>query len=360
MAMAEKIKVFGSALDVLDGEDKVELKRAYISALRAERDLHPNYLDPFDAICTLDRGLFETGCEKAGRVPIETWLTPKPLCQDLSKVTSENYKAFLEGNGCRRYSEVAGNFVNEILPSPFAMIGVDHSQTGGIVQELSKQYGSEQISLVVLDAHLDMFDFDLLYKVQTRLLERAGQEVDLPKTLYKNNFYSCGNFLKHLLDEKAILPENLFVIGVADHPSQALEDERDPEVIRYLHAYVSLVEQGVKIIPRAEADAPDDGMSRVLSGIKTPYAYISVDMDVGAFSSTCAVRFLSTVGMEEKVMYRTIETIKDAMDHGKVRCLGFDLMELDVHFAGHLVRGVRDRSYDIASHIVRMLLPTLD
>jgi arginase family enzyme len=358
MVTAEKIKVFGSSLDVLDGCEKVDIKRAYISALCAGRDLEPNFLDPYDAISSLDPSLFGKACEKVGKVPIETWLTPKPLCEDLFKVTSENYKAFLEGNGCRRYSELVGDFVNEILPSPFVMIGVDHSQTGGILRKLSRHYGPEQISVVILDAHLDMFDFDFLYGVQRQLLGRGGKEGYLPKVLYNNNFYGCGNFLKFLLKEKVILPKNLFVIGVTDYPSQALKDEEDPEVKRYIHAYTSIIEQGVQIVPKAEAESPDDRVSKVLRRIRTPYVYISIDMDVGAFSSTCAVRFLNTVGMEEDLIYRVVRTVKDAMDRGDVGCLGFDLMEIDVHFAGHFFRGAADRSYDIASNIIRILLPT--
>jgi arginase family enzyme len=358
--MTEKVKFFGSSLDVLDGCEKVDIKRAYISALCAGRDLEPNFLNPYDGISSLAPGLFEKICEKVGEVPVETWLTPKPLCQDLFKVTSENYKTFLEGNGCQRYSELTGDFVNEILPSPFVMIGVDHSQTGGILRKLSEHYGPEQISLVILDAHLDMFDFDLLYTVQKRLLGGEGEGFLLrPREApYNNSFYSCGNFLKYLLDEKALLPENLFVIGVTDYPSRVSIVDEGPEVKRFLHAYASVIEQGVQIIPKAEVESPDNKGLKRLNNIKTPYVYISVDMDIGSFSSTCAVRFLNTGGMGENFIYKTVKAIKDVMDRRNVCCLGFDIMELDAHFAGYFIRGVKDRSYEIASNIIQVLLPT--
>ncbi len=360
MIIREKTKIFGSSLDVLDGREKVEIKRAYMCALGSVREFDPGFLDPYDGITSLAGGLLESNCEKVGKIPCETWLTPKPPLQDLSKVTSERYKAFLEAKGCQRYSELAGDFVNDILPSTFAMIGVDHSQTGGVVSKLSEHYSPNQISLIVLDAHTDMFDFDLAYAVHRESTE--GMRSDFQQgsePLYNNSFYCCGNFLRFLLEEKTIMPENLYLIGVADYPGEPHKDESDSAAGTYYHTYMNYLEQGVKVIPKAEVESANDALSRVLSGINTPYAYISVDMDVGALASTCAVRFLNTMGMQEELIYRTINTIKDTLSRKNVKCLGVDLMEMDVHFAGYPFRGVRDRSYDIASNIIRILLETL-
>jgi arginase family enzyme len=354
--MDERIKVFGAALDPLDGRDRVEIKRAYLSALLAGIDLEPNFRDPYEGICSVAPSLFERDCEKAGKVPIETWLSPKPQCEDLPKVTSDNYRAFLESNGCLTESEKVVDFVKACLPVPFLMIGVDHSQTGGAVRALSEHYGPAQISLIVLDAHTDMFDFNLLYTVQSEFLRRLGLGNRLPETLYSNNFYGCGNFLESLLEERVIFPRNLFLIGATDYPF-GWADSGDPHLKSYIEAYKGILKRGVNIIPKAEVESNNGKLPRVLSTIKTPYVYVSVDMDVGAFLSTCAVRFLNTAGMAEQSLYRTIRIVKDVIKVKDVRCIGLDLMELDVHHAGYFINGERDRGYEIASNIIGTLLP---
>ena len=350
------MRVFGASLDPLDATERIEIKRAYISALCDGRDLEPNFSDPYEGICSANPDLFERVCEAAGKVPVETWLTPKPERRDFPKVTSENYKTFLESNGCCQYSERVGEFLKGILPSPFVMIGVDHSQTGGVVRRLSKEYGPEQVSLIVLDAHTDMFDFDVLYAMQGALLRGQGLGDRLPKTIYDNSFYGCGSFLKSLLNEESVFPENLFIIGVTDYPGGLVNDLRGSEVRPFVEAYESILRQGVRIIPKADVESSVNKVSGILDSIDTPYVYLSIDMDVGAFFSTCAVRFLNTAGMAEDSIYSTVRTIKDVIDCKGLRCLGFDLMELDAHYAGCFVGGERDRSYDIAGNLVRMLL----
>jgi arginase family enzyme len=351
--LVEKVSFFGSSLDVLDATEKVEIKRAYILAVLAGKEPQPNFLDPYEALGSMSASTFGYACEWCGKVPIDTWLTPKPLPQDLFMVTSENYKAFLEANGCLKYSQLAGDFVNDILPSSFVMIGVDHSQTGGVLRKLSEYYGAERISLVLLDAHFDTFDFELVDAVRRQL---TGRGKDYQSPLYENNFYSCGNFLKFLLQENVILPENLFVIGVADYPSQKLQRNQSPDVKRYVQEYMGIVEEGVNVIPKTEVESPENKLPEFLC-IRTPYVYVSIDMDVGAFSSVYGVRFLNTVGMREDCIYKTAKAIKDVIDGKNLRCVGLDLMELDVHFAGvYRCRKVVDRSYEVACNIIQLLL----
>jgi arginase family enzyme len=358
MGMAQRVKVFGSSLDALDGEEKVALKRAYINALIAKREPYPNFLDPYEALINFDPVLTSNGCIAVGGVPTESWVTPKPLVGDLPAITSDAYRQFLEGNGCRRYADITGNVVARILPGPFVMIGVDHSLTGGVVRALSERLSPERLSLIVLDAHLDIFDFELLYPAQQKLMANQGYGSYAPEP-YRNSFYGCGNFLKYLLAENSILPENLFVVGVNDYPGNISEHEKDPDIGPYVQAHRGVVERGVHVVPRAEAESSKGELAVVLSRINTPYVYVSIDLDVGAFSATRAVRFLNTVGMEESAIYRTVEAIRDVIETRHVSCVGFDLMEMDVHFAETVIGGVRDRSYEIASHIMGILLPVL-
>jgi arginase family enzyme len=353
--MRASTKIFGASLDPLDAIERVEMKRAYTSAISEGIDIQPNFLDPYEGVCSANSDLFDVLCERAGKVPIETWLAPKPEPQDLSKVTSDNYKVFLENNGCYQYSAAAGQFLDAILPNPFVMIGVDHSQTGGIVRRLSMEYGSDQISLVVLDAHTDMFDFNLLYAIQGELLRKQGFGDRLPRTLYTNDFYGCGSFLRSLIDEGAILPGNLFLIGVTDHPDRHAGSSEDPEIMRYIDAYDSILRRGIRVVPKADVESSIERVPEMLSAINTPYVYLSIDMDVGAFLTTCAVRFLNIVGIAEDCLYRVVKTVKDVVNQKNARLIGMDLMELDVHYAGYVIAGERDRSYEIAGNLIRML-----
>jgi arginase family enzyme len=354
--MSPGTKIFGASLDPLDGLERVEIKRAYTSAVCAGIDIQPDFLDPYEGICSANPDLFDALCEKAGKVPIETWLAPKPEPEDLPKITSDNYKVFLENNGCYQYSTVAGQFLGAILPNFFVMIGVDHSQTGGIVRRLSTEYGPDRISLVVLDAHTDMFDFNLLYAIQGELLRKQGFGGRLPKTLYANDFYGCGSFLRSLIDEGAILPGNLFLIGVTDHPGQHTGRSEDSEIVRYVDAYGSILRQGIHVLSKADVESSIERVSEVLSAIRTPYVYLSIDMDVGAFLTTCAVRFLNTVGITEDCLYKLVKTFKDVVNQKNVHLVGMDLMELDVHYAGYTIAGERDKSYEIAGDLIRMLV----
>jgi arginase family enzyme len=359
--MKETTQIFGAALDALDGTEKVDIKRAYVSALINHIEINPNYLDPYEAISFLNPGFSANSFEKIGKVPIETWLTPKPLIRDLSDISSEKYKAFLESNGCRRYADLVGDYMNGILPSQFIMLGVDHSQTGGVVRKLAQYYGKDQISVIVLDAHTDMFDYDLLCAAQIRFMEREAGFY-LPSFSeaiagYQNRFYGCGNFLKALIDENVILPENLFLIGVTDYPTRSDETEDDPAITRYIDSYMGILEQGVKIFSKREVESAYETIMSVLKNIKTQYVYVSVDMDVGAFVSTSAVRFPNTLGMTEELIYRTVGSIKASIDSNNIYCVGLDLMEIDVHFAGYPRRGVTDRAYDVASNIISIMHP---
>jgi arginase family enzyme len=357
--MSQTVKVIGSSLDPLDGWEKVEIKRAYLGALSRGIKLTPNYLDPYDAVTSLSPDLFEGRCKKAGKVPVPTWLTPKPSCGDLPLITSESYRKFLEGNECYRYSRIAGAFADNFYPDTILMIGIDHSQTGGIIRRLSERYGSDQVSLIVLDAHTDMFDSDILFAAQKQILGLSGADFGSPAVPYNSKFYGCGNFLKYLLDEGTLCPENLFLIGVTDCPAKGVKRttvSENEHIERYVCAYRSILERGVNVVPKIEVESSMDGLFEALEKISTPYVYISIDMDIGSCASTYAVRFPSMEGIEERLIYDIARAIRRVKKQKNIRCLGLDVMEIDVHYAGHYVRGRKDRAYDIASNLIRIML----
>lgn len=346
------MQIFGSSLDVLDIPERVALKRAYIQAVCEGLLAEPGYLDSYDALVNTALSDRPQGWGLKGRVPIESWLTPKPECHDLALVTPESYRRFLEENGCLQHSLRVESYASTILPEKFVMIGVDHSQTGGALSALSRLYGAENLTAIVLDAHFDVNDHDAVYAAQQWFRGNNGHSKQLPPTA----FYHCGNFLRHLVQQRVVLPENLFVLGPADHPSIGPAAPFAPELEGYVSNYLSLLEQGVTVVPKQEIQRDVKVVGEALTRIRTPYAYISVDLDIGAFTSFCGVRFPEMVGMTEERILETCHIVIDSLRRAGARWVGADLMEMDVHFAGLYRQGDRpDRTYEVASEILKVI-----
>jgi arginase family enzyme len=355
-----KIKFFGSALDPADSPDKVAVKRAYLDTLHSGKLSKPNFLDPYDAIFASDT-LRNLDIVKVGKFPVESWLTPKPLLEDLSLVTPENYRTFIDSNGCEEYALLLKKFVEEkVLPDTPAMLGVDHSLSGGVINALSNLHGTENISLVLIDAHFDAIP----QKTRIKLADYA-KEVgmshplcsipqssggDVPET------YNCGTFLRYLIEKKVVMPENLTVIGTSDYPGERLMDAGDKRAKEYVDEYLSYEKKGVFFIPRAKIDENfSNVLSKHLEKIETPLVYVSLDADVGAFSALYAVRFLDAIGIDESAIYELAKSINKKLRSGK-KLAGFDVMEMDVHLMGAKLSCKEDRTAAIAGNFAKLLL----
>jgi hypothetical protein len=145
-------KVFGVALDASDDPLSLQLKQASMMVKRTTSNAF--YADPYDATAESIKTHYHF--ELAGKFPIPSWLGPRPLPTDHSLLNLENFRRFSDSNGFLKISEEISDFVREyIFPELPVMIGIDHSSTGGVVSALSERYGSEKISVIVLDRHFD-------------------------------------------------------------------------------------------------------------------------------------------------------------------------------------------------------------
>jgi arginase family enzyme len=280
---------------------------------------------------------------KLGKMPVESWLTPKPDLEDKLLVNAENYSAFIDANGCREYADNVRNFVQDNIDEKSVplMIGVDHSMTGGVLEALSKMYGKEKLSLIVLDSHFDAIQTSIRYKLFTYLKEkkhpllfsddfylRAGTYD--PLAFERPDTYNRGSFLYYLIKDGVLLPTNLWVLGVQDYPTGEMLAQRDPLVKSYVDAYLNLERKGVNII--AKETFKEKTFTEKINKLATPFVYLSFDVDVGCGSAITMTRCLPhEKGLSEYEIYNLIKAVKEVMSKSKSLLVGLDVMEIDIH-----------------------------
>jgi hypothetical protein len=130
--MAATFACFGCSLDVLDAPEKLAMKHAYLEAVRDGRAGQGIARDPFDL---LSAALEEVpGVVSAGRLELESWMTPRPRVEDLERINAQLSREFIDTDGCGIISARVREFVRQrVLPLVPLMIGVDHSLTGGVL-----------------------------------------------------------------------------------------------------------------------------------------------------------------------------------------------------------------------------------
>ncbi len=330
------VRVFGAALDALDDPERVGLKRAYLRALAG--GLVPAGLpeDPYDALAP---GLIQGGggiVQAAGKLPVPGWLTPRPRPEDEPLVTPENYRAFLAEDRVRTWTDACSRFVaHEILPHVPCMIAVDHAMTAGPLQALASRHGPENVTVVILDSHLDAVPWEL-----RRLTGAPGTKAT------GSAGHNCGSFLAALLDEGTLLPGNLFVAGVSDHPSPGTTTQA------YERAYRSVLDRGVHVYPRDRVEEPSFPAELVedLDRSRGTRLYVSLDADVGAMACMNAVRFLDTRGLPEACILDLASRLKNLIDTGRFQLAGLDAAEVDVHLLGLAGTGGQpDRTVEVCT-----------
>lgn len=364
------ILFFGVPLDPDDREERCLIKRAYVYALIRGHIPIPNFLTPYEALMHHLHEIFvNPKFVRLGEIPIESWLRPKPSFRDLPMINSDAFSAFLAADCCRDYAEIVNMFVRRrVLPNRFVMIGVDHSSTGGCLKALSSFYGAENLGVIILDSHFDAFHVRLRKSLFSYAKEHSIPiimpcadnlesvlEPDLPET------YNSGSFLRYLLEEKIILPENVIVVGVSDYPSEDLEKVNDERVKRWVNEYKRFEEEGVTFLPRMRLKKEGLGpLKAFLGNLRKPYVYVSLDVDVMSFRGVYAARVLNTMGLEPNEVYGVIEIIEEYVVKKGIELIGLDLMEIDVHAANaHLKNGVMDRTYDISKTIIKKMVSVM-
>ena len=347
----KNIKVFGLNLDPDEREESISNKLS-----NAGLDIN----DPYDIVSEKLKDSNEIKFTKAGKVQVEPWLIPTPKKEDLFMVGVDNLVAFIDADGCREYASKVKEFVKEkVLPDVPLMIGVDHSGTGGCIEALSEKYGKANLSVVMLDSHFD----GIIPTQRLKLIQRDMEfnpntkfSKDDPYLYNRVDSFNADSFLYFLLKEKKILPKNLFVLGVSDYPPNAAKDARDTRIKEYFEFYRKFEEDGVTILPKNKLKANFEmALKKVFEKIKTPYVYVSVDIDIGSRQALTGARFLDYLGLEESEIYRILDGLYRYAKEKKIEIVGADVMEIDQSKAGQKFGKSYDKTYDITLEVVKKI-----
>lgn len=349
----KNVKVFGLSLDPDEREESIFSKYSNISSETSNDD-------PYDIVSNKLKDSQEIKFNKIGKIPVEPWLIPKPKKEDMFMVGVDNLVAFIDSDGCREYADKVKEFVkNNVLPDTALMIGVDHSGTGGCIEALSEKYGKNNLSVVMLDSHFDgiiptqrlkLIQHDIEFNPNTKFSK------DDPYLYNRIDSYNADSFLYFLLNEKIILPKNLFVLGVSDYPPNSAKDARDSRIREYYEFYKKFEEDGVTILPKNRLKANFEmSLKKIFEKIKTPYLYISVDIDIGSRQALNGARFLDYLGLEESEIYKIIDGIVKYANEKKIEIVGADVMEIDQSKAGQKLGKNYDKTYDISLEVIKRI-----
>ena len=349
---------FGAALDPLDSAEKIALQRAYLRAIDLGLLNGGEPADPYDLFRhDLADWLDERGLRDAGRLPVPSWLTPRPRPEDRNRIVAAPFSRFLDRNGCAELAGSVRDFVEtSIFPDLPVLFGVDHALTGGVLRALSRRFGPDRLSVAVVDAHFDGIPTAVRRAIRTGEAGRVGS----PDGVAPLEPYHCGNFLAHILGDGTILPERLFVFGAADRPDPSPEAGGGPGITRYNQAYRSFLDRGVRVVGRDELAAPGGAgqAARLIEEAGSDWVYISIDADAGSRRAVLASRFLDLTGSDEGTLVRLASALGEAFASERIRLAGLDVMEVDVHKAGvRLPSGREERTVPVLSHMVRAILP---
>lgn len=359
------LQFFGVPLDPWDGEDRVSLKRAYISASIRGKPKFPQFRDPYDALVPSLKKIFKRAFFK-GKISVDSWLWSTPEPEDLILVTSINNAVFIDTDGCREYSDKVRDFIqDENFQGIPVMIGIDHSSTGGAIEALTKKYGRENFSFIILDSHSDFLTMKHRYDLIQYQRERSGEkqsslQID-PFSIPRPESYNSGSFLYHLINEGIIPADRVTLLGVSDYPPKALRGE-DPRVERAISFYRKMEDNGLRVITKKSIEK--NGISKISKllrqGINQPNLYISIDIDIGAISAIYGAREIEEppiIGLKTRQLYRIGMALAKIIRDQNVELLGLDLMETDVYKAGiPLKNGRIDRTYQVEVQLLKKIL----
>ncbi len=336
----------GCSLDALDAEEKLAMKLAYLFALREGITAEGFARDPFDL---LERELSRIpGVTVAGRLEIESFLTPRPSASDLDDIDPGLYREFLDTGGCSVVSARLREFVNKrALPLRPLLVGVDHSLTGGVLEALAG--AGERPALIVLDSHFDAIPASVRRaSVETGGAE-GGELTALPDS------YNCGTWLASVIDRALVSAGDVVVLGPSDYPGESAGDEPGG-MSEYRRVYRGLEERGVRVVGKKHLREAGIGpaVAEALRGLEGRPAYVSLDADVGSGEDVKAVRFLDTIGLSFDEVVETARALREWLEATGSQIAGLDIMEIDVHLAD--IPGSEDRTVEMCASFARELL----
>lgn len=360
----KKTQIFSHPFDPWDGEDRVQLKRAYAFYSRVGKPTFPTFSDPYDGIKLNLKKNFNSSLEFIGKIPVESWLRPTPNFEDLPLLTAENFAIFIDSNGCIEYSETVEAFIESKVDGLPVMIGVDHSATGGALKAALKKYGKDLVSFIVIDSHSDFIPmknrYDMIQYNQENSQIYSSKSNYYPFAVERPESYNAGTFIYDLIKDKSIPPDRVVIIGVSDKPQENLKyvDKRPDDAIKF---YRNIEESGLKIITKQELQklGHEEIFELFKESLNTPYVYISIDIDIGAIASIMGARQITDppiIGLSKNELYILLDSLKRFIT-GEVELVGLDLMEIDVYKAEmSLSRGGFDETYSIAAHLIDVML----
>lgn len=349
-------KLFGVALDPADDPFSLQLKQAWMAAKPDELDWLSACLDPYDAVTkSLATLLEKQSIEMAGKFPVPSWLWPKPKPSDLPLINAANMGSFFDSGYLLEIVRQLQSFIKDsIFPGIPIMLGVDHSATAGVISALAERYSPEMLTVVVLDQHFDAIPLSVRLKgISQASSNSMATPFNLPATPigFTDNF-CCGNFWAYLINEGIVLPENLIFIGVADYPP---DQKTAPQEDSFRRSYFSFEERGCSFFPlRLFNEQYLDRLTQFLQEkIKSAYVYVSLDLDVGAYVSTYAARFMDRPGISREKLLDIARIIAEGCRQGRFKIAGLDIMEFNMHFLGiEMPDGVKDRTLSLVGDYI--------
>ena len=349
----KKIVFFGCPLDGDERHESIQEKLGL-------KGIKGTFDDPYDGIMEIIRQEVnpELWSEK-GSLDLPSWLRPIPSLADQGRMTTEAFVEFMDHGGFKTYAQQVGDFIaTDIFPNIPCMLAVDHSLTGGAFKKLVELYELENISLIVLDSHTDAIPMSIMagmiqYDIDTNP-DTVHDRHD-PFLYHRRDSYNASSFLYYLLDEEVLKPKNLYLMGISDYPPKHAFRIKDSRIEGYVNIFSELKRKGVTILTKNDLLISPFKTKNILDHIKTPYVYISIDLDIGARNGVEAVRFLEREGLNERQIYRLVDLLRSLFSRG-IRLAGMDLTEINPRKAGaHLTTG-RDQTYRIAANIIKKLL----
>lgn len=346
-AQDKRIVFLGCALDPDERQEAVRQKLELAGA-GAGGD------NPYDRVLALMRGeVPDKAWREAGCLETPAWLMPVPPAAEAGAMSVDNFVAFIDGQGCRAAAEAMSGMIDSLAPDEApCLIAVDHSLTGGALAGLAARHGAENISLVVLDSHLDAVPVPvtsgaIAYDMETN--PQSMYDPDDPFLRDRPDSYNASTFLHHLLDDGVVLAQNLFVAGISDFPPKRAFRIKDPRIKDFVQAYSGLRTRGARVFTKKDLAAGGSKLAAVLRQVKTPYLYLSVDMDIGALNACHAVRFRNWPGLSEPHIYRLAQAVRAVLERG-VQLAGMDVTEFN-----HRLAEPVDRTYRIAANLIEMI-----
>ncbi len=324
MSKQPRLALLGCPLDSDERQASVDEKRALLGA-------GPD--DPYQPVTALLREEVDPSLwREAGHLEVPPWLRPIPPASEGGAMLVENFVGFIDQGGCLDFAESAGRMADQAAwPDPPCLIAVDHSLAGGVIQSLAQRHGAENLTVVVLDSHLDALTTPVLagaiaYDIEhnPRSLYDAGD----PFLRHRPDSYHASSFLHHLLARGAVLPGNLLVVGISDYPPKQAFRNKDPRIRAYTQAYRGLRERGVRLVTKKDLAAGSGKIKALLRQIKTPWLYVSVDMDLGANNAARAVRFDNWTGLARPQILRLAGELRRVLERG-VALAGLDVCEFN-------------------------------